>query len=87
LLIREGFVCSCFIIYEFDNNYIFSLKNFSFLEIQPQPLPDWDRQALRRVIAYLMAGILISYGFNPNPLRRGYNRTIYTKIPDINVYS
>jgi len=40
-----------------------------------------------RVIANLMAGILISYGFNPNPLRRGYNRSIYTKILDINVYS
>jgi len=30
-----------------------------------------------------MAGVLISYGFNPNPLRRGYNRTTYTIIPDI----
>jgi len=26
-----------------------------------------------KVIAYLMAGILISYGYNPNPLRRGNN--------------
>jgi len=46
-----------------------------------------DPNPLRRVIAYLMAGILISYGYNPNPLRRGYNRIIYIKIIDTNVDS